>query len=490
MQLKEGWQKISVKAGSLKDQQRQTFKRTILATIVISTISTSTSIATAKETAKLQKVYHVYINNNYLGTVSDKEKVRRFVNQKMSETQKRFEGYQLAYKKDDLAFVPEQVFTASVDNEKDVISKIQENYDVAVEAVAVQIDGKTVTYLTDEEKVNELIEKLKLTYIPPEQLKALETQSNENLPELKEGETRITDISLSTKLTYVYEEIDPAQVTSVDEAVNLLQKGIEKAGKYIVKEGDVLGTIAESHGLDLKQLLDLNPGLNEDSIIQIGDELNVTVYEPYVKVNVKQENMSLQKIPYEVQIVEDETMYKGDAKVVQEGVEGEKMVRSIITLQNGTKIGEEIADEKVIKEPVNKIIHQGTKVIPSRGTGQFAWPTNGGYISSHLGYRWGKQHKGIDIARPEDRIIKSADNGTVVSAGWDGGYGNKIVIDHNNGIQTVYAHLSSINVSIGQTVEKGSQIGIMGSTGNSTGIHLHFEVYKNGVLQNPLMYLQ
>jgi len=490
MQLKEGLQKKSVKAGSLKDQQRQTFKRTIIATIAISTISTGASIATAKETPKLQKVYHVYINNTYLGTVSNKEKVERIVNQKISETRKQFGGYQLIYKKDDLAFIPEQVFTSTVDHEKDVISKIQANYHVTAEAVAVQIDGKTVTYLEDEEKVNELVEKLKLTYTSPEQLKALEIQKNENLPELKKGETRITDISLSPKLTYVHEEIDPTQVTSVDEAINLLQKGTRKKEKYIVKEGDVLGIIAESHGMDLKQLLELNPGLKEESIIRIGDELNVTAYEPYVKVNVKQENMSIQKIPYEVQIVEDKKMYKGDAKVVQEGVEGEKMVRSIITLQNGAKIGEEIVDEKVIKKPVNKIIHQGTKAIPSRGTGQFAWPTNGGYISSHLGYRWGKQHKGIDIARPADRMIKSADNGIVVSAGWDGGYGNKIVIDHNNGFQTVYAHLSSINVSIGQTVEKGSQIGIMGSTGNSTGIHLHFEMYKDGVLQNPLVYLQ
>lgn len=99
-------------------------------------------------------------------------------------------------------------------------------------------------------------------------------------------------------------------------------------------------------------------------------------------------------------------------------------------------------------------------------------------------------HKGIDIARPSDRTIKAADNGTVVSAGNDGGgYGNKIVIDHNNGFRTVYAHLDSISVSVGQTVSKGSKIGIMGSTGDSTGVHLHFEVYKNGKMQNPLKYI-
>jgi murein DD-endopeptidase MepM/ murein hydrolase activator NlpD len=107
-----------------------------------------------------------------------------------------------------------------------------------------------------------------------------------------------------------------------------------------------------------------------------------------------------------------------------------------------------------------------------------------------MGYRWSRLHKGIDIARPSNRTIKAADNGIVVSAGWDsGGYGNKIIIDHQNGYRTVYAHLASISVSVGQTVQEGSKIGVMGSTGDSTGVHLHFEVYKNGRLENPLSHL-
>ena len=81
--------------------------------------------------------------------------------------------------------------------------------------------------------------------------------------------------------------------------------------------------------------------------------------------------------------------------------------------------------------------------------------------------RWGQFHKGIDIARPYNRTIKAADNGVVVFAGWDGGYGKKIIIDHRNGFRTVYAHLATISVRVGQTVQKGQKIGVMGSTGNS-----------------------
>ena len=106
-----------------------------------------------------------------------------------------------------------------------------------------------------------------------------------------------------------------------------------------------------------------------------------------------------------------------------------------------------------------------------------------------MGTRWGSMHRGIDIARPSSRSILAADNGVVVSAGWSGAYGNRIEIDHNNGYKTLYAHLSSINVSVGQTVSRGSKIGVMGSTGRSTGVHLHFEVTKNGSLVNPLSVL-
>lgn len=129
---------------------------------------------------------------------------------------------------------------------------------------------------------------------------------------------------------------------------------------------------------------------------------------------------------------------------------------------------------------------------PSKGSGQLSWPTAGGYISSPMATRNGRMHKGIDIARTDRSTsppIYAADNGVVVSAGNDGAYGNKVVIDHGNGLKTVYAHMASIAVSSGQSVSKGTTLGIMGTTGRSTGIHLHFEVYKNGQLQNPMNYL-
>ena len=153
-------------------------------------------------------------------------------------------------------------------------------------------------------------------------------------------------------------------------------------------------------------------------------------------------------------------------------------------------IGKSVTEEHVLKEPVHEVTVVGTKVIPSRGTGNFKWPADGGYVSSQMGKRWGRVHQGIDIARPSTRSIFAADNGVVTNVGYHGTYGNRIIISHNNGYKTLYAHLSSTNVKVGQTVPKGTKIGVMGSTGRSTGVHLHFEVFKNGSNINPMSVLR
>jgi len=121
------------------------------------------------------------------------------------------------------------------------------------------------------------------------------------------------------------------------------------------------------------------------------------------------------------------------------------------------------------------------------GTGKFVWPTSG-YISQ--GFSW--YHRAIDIANKDAPDILAADGGKVILAGWIApvAYGNHLVIDHGNGFTTLYAHMSQIYVDIGQQVVRGQAIGKMGSTGRSTGIHLHFEIRQNGSAQNPLNFLK
>nr|WP_239589522.1 M23 family metallopeptidase [Metabacillus crassostreae] len=306
---------------------------------------------------------------------------------------------------------------------------------------------------------------------------------------LQEGQSRLLDVTFTEEVSLEPQKVAPDKVLTAEQGLNLLKKGTLSEKKYKVKDHDVLGGIANQHNLSLEELLKLNPGLKEDSLIKPGEELNVTILTPFVKVSAKEESSKKEVIAFETEIKEDSSMPKGEKKTTQKGVNGERLVNYMIYKENGTEVKRETVSEQTLKEPVKEIIVKGTKVIPSRGTGDLSWPAVGGYVSSGLGQRWGKLHKGIDIARPSNKTIKAADNGKVVSAGFDGGYGNKVVIDHNNGMRTVYAHLESISVSVGQVVSQGQKLGVMGSTGNSTGVHLHFEVYENGNLKNPMDYL-
>jgi murein DD-endopeptidase MepM/ murein hydrolase activator NlpD len=129
----------------------------------------------------------------------------------------------------------------------------------------------------------------------------------------------------------------------------------------------------------------------------------------------------------------------------------------------------------------------------STGTGApsasgLIWPVNGPVVSGY-GMRWGRLHEGIDIAASTGTPIWAAAAGTVIHAGWLGGYGNLVVVDHGNGLATAYAHASAILVAVGQQVAQGETVALIGSTGNSSGPHLHFEVRVNGVAVDPLLYL-
>ena len=140
--------------------------------------------------------------------------------------------------------------------------------------------------------------------------------------------------------------------------------------------------------------------------------------------------------------------------------------------------------------PAPSVTPRIRQVTPSAGTvvasGQFVWPTQGTITQRYSWY-----HPGIDIANNAAPVVMAADAGRVEYAGWDAsGYGNMVLIDHGNGYKTRYGHLSQIMVISGQTVARGNAVGKMGSTGRSTGTHLHFEIYKGGTRPNPLLYLK
>lgn len=472
-------------------KRRLILKTAVITSMAATVIAFSNSPAALASTSKLTTVYYVYLNDTYIGTVSDKDVVTKLVDEKVDILKASYEGVDLKLGTD-IKYIPEQAFHSTANNQEAVAS-IENAIQLQAEASAIVIDGKPVVYLNNKSTADEVIKKLKLQYVTEEQLNALDARNvapANALPPLNENETRILDVQLSKNVSIQQEKVTPDRIISADEAITFLQKGTLEEKKYQVQDGDVLGTIANNHDLKLVEFLALNPSLNENSLLKIGDEVNITLLKPFIEVIVEKELSQKEEIPFVNEVVNDSTLPKGESKEKQAGQNGSRAVTYHISEQNGVAVKKDTSNVQIIQQPVNHIVVEGTKVIPSRGEGSFSWPTTGGYISSPMGYRWGKMHKGIDIARPSNLTIKAADNGVVVSAGWGGAFGNKIVIDHQNGFQTIYGHLSSISVHAGQTVSKGSAIGVMGATGDATGVHLHFEVYKDGALENPLSYLR
>lgn len=263
---------------------------------------------------------------------------------------------------------------------------------------------------------------------------------------------------------------------------------------YTVVKGDTWSEIAEDHGLTSKELLALNPGYNIDKL-QIGEVLTLSASVPYLTMTVVQRERYVDDVPFDIEYTDSANLYKGDYKVTSAGVYGAADVVANVTYVNGEEVERTVLSSVTLRDPVTEQRLQGTKERPTwLPTGTFRWPTTG-RITSRFGGRkspggvGSTNHKGIDIAGRYGTPIYAADGGTVTYAGWMGGYGYLVQINHGNGYVTYYGHNSSLVVSVGQHVYKGQQIAKMGSTGNSTGNHCHFEVRYNGVAKNPLNYL-
>ena len=286
--------------------------------------------------------------------------------------------------------------------------------------------------------------------------------------------------------------IDPRE-QAIDAAAAVLVDGreLEGPGHPMVFSADVA-----PDDLIFDEEVKIEPVVaNVDAFLDYDDASEVFVDEDgsskLLTVSTSEIQIFSQVEFYETVYEDDPTLYKGETKVKTEGVNGESRVTARIFRINGEEVNRTILSEVETTAPVDQVILRGTKEKPStEPTGDFIWPTKGGRLSSSYGSRWGRQHKGIDIAAPYGTSVVASDGGTVVYAGYNSsGYGNLIKIDHGNGYMTYYAHNSSLCVSVGDKVAKGQLIAKVGSTGRSTGNHCHFEIRKNGTPVNPYSYV-
>ena len=201
---------------------------------------------------------------------------------------------------------------------------------------------------------------------------------------------------------------------------------------------------------------------------------------------IKSETTTVE-VPFEVEYIESEKYYVNTTIVESEGVNGENKISAQVTYLEDIEIARDITDVEVLKEPAAEVVIVGTKELPSvLPTGKLIFPLVYQYTTD----LFDDVHRGVDFVARTGTPIVAADGGTVLYAGENPSFGLYVVIRHSNGLETLYAHMDETIVTSGEKVFQGQEIGKVGSTGNSTGPHLHFEVSIYGILIDPFDYLR
>ena len=361
----------------------------------------------------------------------------------------------------------------------------REMLDLKQPATAILLGGTQVTAVASSESVNSIIDKVKEHYTPTSEDYSILSVT---IPE-----------EITTAEVYEAEE----NILSTEDAVEAIINGTPAPISYTIQQGDTIWDIAMTNSITTDAIQSANPDMNMDKI-QINDEITLPLTEPYVHVEVEAKVTSQSPIPYSTKEVSDKTLLKGNTKVTQAGENGIEETVTKVTLINGMTTSQEVLSTATVKAAVDKIVAVGTKVVttskPSTSTSSssssassssskgFIRPANG-VLTSNYGYRSSGFHTGIDLAASTGTKVVASKAGTVTFSGWNGGYGYCVIISHGGGVTTLYAHNSSNKVSVGDYVKQGETIALMGSTGNSTGPHCHFEVRINNVHQNPWNYI-
>ena len=307
-----------------------------------------------------------------------------------------------------------------------------------------------------------------------------------------EYELGILSMNFAQEVEIVETYLPESQLKPVEQAIEEVTKEQETVTTYEVVSGDTLSEISLKVNIPLDDLIAMNETLeNENSMIRVGDELIITVPEPELSVEYQEENYVEEVYDADVIYVDEDSWYTNQTQVLQQPSSGFRKVIAITSYLDSKVVDREIIKEEIVMEAVPKIVKRGTRIPPT-----YIKPISGGRLSSGYGKRSRPTkgastfHKGVDWAVPTGTAVYASCGGTVAKAGWGSGYGYVVYINHEDGRQTRYGHLSKVLVKAGQSVKQGEKIALSGNTGVSTGSHLHFEILINGVQKNPLNYLQ
>ncbi|HAM63141.1 MAG TPA: hypothetical protein DCP62_05700 [Erysipelotrichaceae bacterium] len=315
-----------------------------------------------------------------------------------------------------------------------------------------------------------------------------------------EGEVTIESAETTQLIEIVEIEFAGDDFTSIEAIREKIQADEISEVAYTVKSGDSIWAIAQKNDVPVATILQLNPDLDSENI-HAGQQIVFQTKDPVIDVVATVQSTIVEPIQYTTEYVNDSTLTKGKQVVARKGVLGSKKITFGLELVNGYVESKEIVKEELVVAPVNAVVKVGTKVTVVQKSVSTASRTVRNYgvvtgrLSSDYGYRsdpfTGLRtfHTGIDISAPYGTPVYAYAGGKVVVSTSNSVRGNYVTIDHGNGLQTSYLHLSSRLVKVGDVVSSRQLIGKVGATGSATGYHLHFTVTKNGTLVSPWNYV-
>jgi murein DD-endopeptidase MepM/ murein hydrolase activator NlpD len=332
--------------------------------------------------------------------------------------------------------------------------------DAVKQLYAVTVNGETVGAVTSQGDAQSVLDKILDDYPRSDYYDTAEFVGDVNI-----------------KLDYV----DASREMTSEQLYKTLTREVRPAvyASYSAQEG--LDAFCLKNGVKIELLKTLNPNADINALTD-GQSLLIQGALPYLSVAHGKHVMFEDEVPFETIYQENTSMYKGEERVAVEGVDGTATVMANQMFMDGQVIGMNVLSQDIITPPVSQVIEVGTKVRYSLGT--FVMPSRG-RLTSAYGYRSRGFHSGIDLAGSKNSKIQASDGGKVTFVGWYGNYGKLVIIEHNSTYSTYYGHCNGYLVKVGDMVAQGDDIALMGSTGRSTGNHLHFEIRKNNKAINP-----
>lgn len=417
--------------------------------------------------------YEYSYNGQKLGLVKEKDDVLQITDLVQGALTEEKNMKIVIDAKDDITFHRKLALDESqIDNSEQVLKRLTYMGDLKVKATGIYVNGKKIGAVQDRKTAKKVLKDVADKY----------TKKGDNI--------EIEKVSFLEKVDIDPCSTDLEDLHSEEEMVDLLCTSGEKETVHKVVAGDTLHSIAKKYDVWEDQLLADNKGINSKKL-EVGSNIIVKQQAPVLTYEVIEKITYDKVIEHKVEEQKSADIYEGMTETQQTGSDGLSEITARVTLQNGKKVVEEDLVTTVKEEPVTEVVLVGTKERPPTvGSGKYIWPLKDSFTqTSGFGSRWGRQHKGIDLAVSVGTTVYAADGGTVVEAQYSGSYGNVVMIDHQNGQETRYAHNSKLLVKKGDKVYQGQPIAKSGNTGRSTGPHVHFEIRFNGEPRNPLNYL-